>query len=312
MPCYNEAETIPHTLPQVRKTLAALVKKNTISNASKMLFVDDGSEDSTWQVIETSAKKDTTVSGIKLSRNSGHQMAMLAGMEIAKNHADIVITMDVDLQDDLAAIKDMVKAYNDGSDVIFGVRSSRKKDNLIKRLEARSFYGLMERMGAKTINDHADFRLMSANAIEKLSEHKFAGMQLRGLVPGLGLNTSIVYYERKAREHGKVQYTFLKLLTLAMDGITQFSIKPIQVIFIIATFLCITSLAATTFFIILAIITSRTIEWLGLIACLITFLASIQLFAIWLVGEYAGRAYMAAKCGRILYNIDKVIGIKNG
>ena len=310
MPCFNEAKVIPHTFPQVQKALTTLTQQNIISITSRMLFVDDGSTDSTWQTIESIAAKNPIVSGIKLATNSGHQLALLAGMEVAKDYADIVITMDVDLQDDLAIIKDMIKAYSDGADAVLGVHNDRQKDSLAKRLEARVYYGLMNRLGSKTIPNHADFRLLNSKAIEKIIQHKFYNLHLRGIIPNLGLNISTVYYKRKARGYGKAPYTISKRLTLAMDGITQSSIRPLQIVFATGAFFCIISVISTLLFISLPIIFGGAPKWLGLVACLLVFLTGIQLLAIWLVGEYAGRAYAIAKHGP-LYTVQQTIGIKH-
>jgi glycosyltransferase involved in cell wall biosynthesis len=310
MPCYNESSVIPHSLPKVRATLANLIQQKAIGQSSKILFVDDGSTDGTWQIIKAAAKKDKMVAGIKLAANSGHQMAMLAGMHTAQKSADIVVTMDVDLQDDLGAIKEMVAAHQNGAEIVYGVRNDRSVDQAHKKWIAAAFYKFMQHMGAKTIYNHADFRLMTSAAIKKLAAYESRGMQLRGIIPSMGLKSSTIYYKRQPREHGQPRYTLLKLATLAMDGITQFTIKPIQWLMIIGLIGCAGGVIGMAVLLIQFLVTQNIAGW-SLVICSIWFWSGVQLLAIWLVGEYIGRTHRIVQQGP-LYNINETTGgIKN-
>jgi glycosyltransferase involved in cell wall biosynthesis len=226
IPCYNEEEALPLTKKELDKKMSSLIEEGLISENSKVVLVNDGSKDKTWEIITKIHKENHMYVGINLTRNRGHQNALLAGLMYAKNHADICISMDADLQDDINVMDDMIKKYNAGADVVYGVRSSRKKDTFFKKFTAESFYKLMNIMGVEVVFNHADCRLMSKRALEGLSEFKEVNLFLRGIVPQVGYKTDIAYYERSERVAGESKYPLKKMLAFAIDGITSFSIKP--------------------------------------------------------------------------------------
>ena len=226
VPCYNECEVFPYTVKELTNLMEDLVEKNKISSFSRILFVDDGSKDNTWELISNSFESNKYVCGLKLAGNVGHQNALFAGLMAAASKCDITISIDADLQDDVAAIYEMVDKYYEGNDIVYGVRSDRKNDTFFKRTTAQSFYKLMNGMGVKTVYNHADFRLMSVRAVEQLSNYKERNLFLRGIVPLIGYKTDCVYYERKERLAGTSKYPLKKMINFAFDGITSFSIKP--------------------------------------------------------------------------------------
>ena len=230
IPCYNEAEVLPETAKRVVQKLEYLKTQNKISDDSKIVFVDDGSKDNTWELIEGYSIENMAVEGIKLSRNRGHQNALLAGLMTVKEHFDAVVSMDADLQDDINAIDEMVEKYKSGCDIVYGVRRSRKKDSIFKRTTALMFYKVMKWMGAETVYNHADYRLMSRRALDALEDFKEVNLFLRGLVPLIGFKSDKVYYDRGSRYAGKSKYPLSKMLGFAFEGITSLSIRPILII----------------------------------------------------------------------------------
>ena len=230
VPCYNEEEVLPLTIPEFKKTIADLVTKGKISPLSRILFVNDGSKDKTWEILEKEHQEDEKVLALKLAKNAGHQNALLAGLSVAKEKADIMVTIDADLQDDITKVEDMVDEYHNGCQIVYGVRDNRKSDSFFKRFTAQGFYKFMNRMGVETIYNHADYRLMSKIAVEELSKYTEVNVFLRGMVPLLGYKTTCVYYSRSKREAGESKYPLKKMLSFAFDGITSFSIKPINMI----------------------------------------------------------------------------------
>ena len=230
IPCYNEEEVLNETSKQLKEKMTTLIKSKKIAKESKVLFVNDGSKDKTWDIIEKLTKEDKLFAGVKLSRNKGHQNALLAGLMTAKEHADMAISMDADLQDDINVIDLMLDKYEDGYEIVYGVRGSRKKDSFFKRFTAQSFYKIMKALGVDIIYNHADCRLMSKRALECLNEFKEVNLFLRGIVPQIGLKNTIVYYDRNPRFAGKSKYPLKKMLSFAFDGITSFSIKPLSLI----------------------------------------------------------------------------------
>ena len=309
VPCYNEEEVLPLTIPEFKKAIVDLVTKGKISPLSRILFVNDGSKDKTWEILEKEHQEDEKVLALKLARNAGHQNALLAGLSVAKEKADIMVTIDADLQDDITKVEDMVDAYHNGCQIVYGVRDNRKSDSFFKRFTAQGFYKFMNRMGVETIYNHADYRLMSKIAVEELSKYTEVNVFLRGMVPLLGYKTSCVYYSRSKREAGESKYPLKKMLSFAFDGITSFSIKPINMIVglgIFVLFVCI--LAAVYAFI--SYFTGNTDSgWTSLILS-IWFIGGIQLLSIGVIGQYIGKIYKEVK-RRPKYNIETVLDDNN-
>lgn len=230
VPCYNEEEVLPETSKRLKEKRKALIEAGVIGEKSRILFVDDGSKDKTWLLIQEFCANDTCFSGLKLAHNRGHQNALLAGLMTAKEYADIVISMDADLQDDIEAMDAFIEKYHAGNDIVYGVRSSRKKDSFFKRSTALAYYRFLQKMGVDIIYNHADYRLMSRRALEALADFKEVNLFLRGIVPLIGFQTAVVEYERSSRFAGESKYPLKKMLSFAIDGITSFSIKPIRMI----------------------------------------------------------------------------------
>lgn len=303
VPCYNEEEMLPITFESLRNKLSDLIAKVKISPDSFLLFVDDGSKDKTWELIENENKIHKEVRGLKLAGNVGHQFALTAGLNFAKDICDISISIDADLQDDIEVFDEMVDLYHEGNDIVYGVRNKRKTDSFFKRFTAQSFYKLMNFFGAKTIYNHADFRLMSKRALEQFSKYKEENLYIRGIVPLIGYKTACVYYDRKVRVAGESKYPLKKMLALAIEGITSFSVKPIRYIVLLGIISVVLSLAALIYALISFIFLSVEPGWTSLIVS-IWFLGGVQLISIGLIGEYIGKIYMEVK-GRPRYNIDK-------
>lgn len=303
VPCYNEEEMLPITFESLRNKLSDLIAKGKISPDSFLLFVDDGSKDKTWELIENENKTHKEVRGLKLAGNVGHQFALTAGLNFAKDICDISISIDADLQDDIEVFDEMVDLYHEGNDIVYGVRNKRKTDSFFKRFTAQSFYKLMNFFGAKTIYNHADFRLMSKRALEQFSKYKEENLYIRGIVPLIGYKTACVYYDRKVRVAGESKYPLKKMLALAIEGITSFSVKPIRYIVLLGIISVVLSLAALIYALISFIFLSVEPGWTSLIVS-IWFLGGVQLISIGLIGEYIGKIYMEVK-GRPRYNIDK-------
>ena len=303
VPCYNEEEMLPITFESLRNKLSDLISKGKISPDSFLLFVDDGSKDKTWELIENENKIHKEVRGLKLAGNVGHQFALTAGLNFAKDICDISISIDADLQDDIEVFDEMVDLYHEGNDIVYGVRNKRKTDSFFKRFTAQSFYRLMNFFGAKTIYNHADFRLMSKRALEQFYKYKEENLYIRGIVPLIGYKTACVYYDRKVRVAGESKYPLKKMLALAIEGITSFSVKPIRYIVLLGVISVFLSMAALIYALISFIFLSVEPGWTSLIVS-IWFLGGVQLISIGLIGEYIGKIYMEVK-GRPRYNIDK-------
>ena len=294
VPCYNEEEVINETTKRLKKKLEKLISDNVISENSKVLYVNDGSNDNTWEIIKDINKKDNLFSGISLSRNRGHQNALLAGLLTAKKYSDVVISMDADLQDDINAIDEMLKKYYEGCDIVYGVRSSRKKDSFLKKFTAESFYKFMNKMGVKLIYNHADFRLTSKRVLDEFANYQEDNLFLRGIFPLIGFKTDVVYYKREKRFAGKSKYPLKKMVNLAMNGITSFSLKPIDMILNLGVFLtCISILTIVILFILF--LCKKNISSLTFALVALWILGSINLMALGLVGEYVGRTYLESK-----------------
>jgi glycosyltransferase involved in cell wall biosynthesis len=301
IPCYNEEEVLPETSKRLKDILAGMVAENKISPDSRIAFVDDGSKDRTWELIEDLYETDFVYCGVKLSRNRGHQNALLAGLMTAKDCCDIAISMDADLQDDVNAIPKMVDEYLGGADIVYGVRCDRSTDTAFKRGSAHAFYRTMQRLGVETIPDHADFRLMDARALEALSEYGEVNLFLRGIVPTLGFKCAKVEYQRGERFAGESKYPLKKMLALAADGITSFSIKPIR--FSLALGAAAMLAGFVMFIVCLCTLPAPAALW---ISAAVWFVGGMQLAMLGVVGEYVGKAYMETK-RRPRYILDKVL-----
>ena len=302
VPCYNEEDVLPISVELFRKTLQELVYKGKISTESRILLVNDGSNDRTWELITGYSKQYETICGISLSRNRGHQNALLAGLMEAKEHADFVITIDCDGQDDVSAMESMVDAYHEGCEIVYGVRNNREKDTFLKRTTARGFYKLMRAMGVDVIEDHADYRLLSSRVIEELEKFHETNLFLRGMVPLVGFKSTAVSYERKERMAGKTKYTLKKMFGLAFDGITSFSIEPLRLIMGVGFFVALLSFAGVIWAIVTALIGKTVAGWASM-TCIICFVGGVQLICLGVLGEYIGKIYIEVK-GRPRYIIS--------
>lgn len=297
VPCYNEEAVLPETTRRLGEKLHAMMAAGAISADSHVLFVDDGSRDRTWELIEQAHAQDELFTGAKLSRNRGHQNALLAGLMTAKDCADMVISMDADLQDDINAMDKFVEEYYAGHDIVYGVRSSRATDTAFKRLTGEGFYKVMRRLGVEIVNNHAEYRLMSRRALEALSKYDERNLFLRGIVPLLGYPAAIVPYERAERFAGETKYPLKKMLSFAIEGITSFSVKPLT--FITWLGILIMAISALTM-----IINAIAGGGLSLVACSIWLMGGIQLLCTGVLGEYIGKIYSEVK-RRPRYFIEK-------
>lgn len=302
VPCYNEEEVLQDTAAQLKEKYDALMEAEKIDRQSKILFVNDGSRDRTWMMIQTLFKESPVFCGISLSRNRGHQNALLAGLMTAKEKADVVISIDADLQQDIHAIDEMLEKYEGGCDVVYGVRNARNTDGWFKKMTALSFYKLMKCMGCEVLTNHADYRLMSRRVIESLSEYEEVNLFLRGLIPTIGYPSDVVYFDVKERQAGTSKYTVKKMLSFAVDGITSFSIRPIQFITLLGFLMLFVSIImiGTT---IVDYYTGRTVPGWASSYCSTWFIGSVQLLSLGIVGEYVGKLYLEAK-HRPRYHIE--------
>lgn len=306
VPCYKEEEVLEICSEALRGVLNGLVAKGKITEDSFVLFVNDGSKDRTWELIESEhAKHPVQVKGVNLAGNVGHQYALTAGLIVAKDMCDISISIDADLQDDVTVIEHMVDAYYAGNDIVYGVRNDRSTDTFFKRATAQGFYKFMEVMGVKTVYNHADFRLMSKRALEHFSKFKESNLFLRGMMPLIGYNTTSVYYSRKERVAGESKYPLKKMLALAFNGITSFSVKPISLILGLGVAIIALSIVAAIYSLVVHFMGNTVPGWTSLMLS-IWLLGGLQLFAIGLVGMYIGKIYMEVK-ERPRYNIEKIL-----
>lgn len=294
VPCYNEQEVLPETVKELGNILEKLINTNMVAPESKILFVNDGSKDKTWKLISKYTKEHNYVTGLKFSRNYGHQNALLAGMSVAVNYSDIIITIDADLQDDVNAIPKMIEKYNEGYDVVYGVRNSRKTDTFFKRRTALAFYSLMKKLGVNLVPDSADYRLLSKRATEGLLAFKERNLFLRGMVPLVGYSSTKVYYARKERFAGKSKYPLTKMLHFALDGITSFSIAPIHVILYLGLLTIIVSIICMIYTLVEKLMGHVVSGWASLMIS-IWFLGGIQLISISIIGEYIGKIFSEVK-----------------
>lgn len=294
IPCYNEEEVLHETSKRLLDKMNTMIERELIHKDSKILFVNDGSKDKTWSIIEELHNQNDIFSGVNLSRNKGHQNALLAGLMTAKEYADMTISLDADLQDDIDVIDKFVEEYYSGSDIVYGVRSSRETDTFFKRTTALGFYKFMNTLGVDVVYNHADYRLMSKRALEGLSEFKEANLFLRGIVPLIGYKFSIVEYERHERFAGESKYPLKKMLTFAWDGITSFSVKPIRIITSLGFFIFFISFIAIIYSLVSKFMGNAQAGWTSLTAS-IWMIGGIQLLSLGVIGEYIGKIYTETK-----------------
>lgn len=306
VPCYNEEEVLEISCNILKNVIFDLINKGKISDDSFVMFINDGSKDRTWELIEQEREKDKKhVYGIKLAGNVGHQFALTAGLTVAKDLCDISVSIDADLQDDVSVIEEMVDKYHEGCDIVYGVRRERKTDSFFKRSTALAFYKIMKLFGVKSVYNHADFRLMSQRSLEQLSKYNEKNLYLRGLIPLIGYKTDCVYYDRKERFAGESKYPLKKMLALAFDGISSFSVKPISMVLGMGLFIVFIAFLAFLYAVVQYCRGVVVPGWTSLIVS-VWFLGGLQLFAIGLIGKYIGKVYTEVK-DRPRYNIEKII-----
>lgn len=303
IPCYNEEEVLPITSALFLDKLCRLIAAGAIHEESRVLFVDDGSRDQTWPVIQGLMRENRRFEGIKLSRNRGHQNALLAGLMTAKDYADITISIDCDGQDDIDAMDRMLAEYRDGAEIVYGVRAKRDTDTFFKRFSAESFYKILSLFGAEIVYNHADYRLMSRRALEGLAQFQEVNLFLRGLIPLIGFKSSSVYYDRKERIAGESHYPLHKMLALAFNGITSLSLRPLKAITGLGILISIISILAAVVTVIIKWVGYTVQGWTSLL-CAIFLLGGIQIFCLGVIGEYIGKLYAESK-GRPRYIIEE-------
>ena len=294
VPCYNEEAVLEETTARLKEKFESLIKEDKISPKSKVLYVNDGSKDKTWNLIKQIHEKDKMFRGICLSRNRGHQNAVLCGLMQAKEEADMVISMDADLQDDINAIDEMVDKYHEGFDVVYGVRNSRKTDTFFKRFTAQAYYKMLLFMGVDIVYNHADFRLMSKRVLKEMENYKEVNLFLRGIVPMLGFPSTNVYYERHERFAGESKYPLKKMLHFAFDGITSLSVKPIRLITTVGAGIFFLSICMLIYSIVIHFLGKSLVGWSSLMVS-VWALGGLQIFSIGVIGEYIGKIYMETK-----------------
>ena len=294
IPCYNEQEVLPITAPMFLNKINSLSNAGKISEKSRVLFVNDGSRDKTWEIITSLSEQDDRCCGICLSRNRGHQNALLAGLMEAKDKCDITISIDCDGQDDINAMDEMVNEYHNGCEIVYGVRSSRETDTFFKRATAQGFYKLLAAMGVETVYNHADYRLISSKALNEFANFEEVNIFLRGMIPLVGFKSTSVFYERKERIAGESHYPLKKMLALAFDGITSLSVKPIRLITAFGTVVALLSFIGIIWSVIVALIGKSVAGWASLTSIL-CFLGGVQLMSLGIIGEYVGKIYLETK-----------------
>ena len=309
IPCYNEEEVLEETTKQLKEKLTKLIADKKISNKSKVMYVNDGSKDKTWEIIKNINKKELLFTGITLSRNRGHQNALLGGLMTAKNYADIVISMDADLQDDINAIDEMIEKYKEGNEIVYGVRSARKKDTFFKRITAEGFYKFMKFLGVDCVYNHADYRLTSRRVLEEFENFKEVNLFLRGMFPLVGYKSDVVYYERNERIAGESKYPLKKMLDFAWDGITSFSVKPLRFICILGFVILFVSIVIMIYSLIQKVLDNTVSGWTFL-SISIWFIGGLQMISIGIIGEYIGKIYGETKA-RPRYIISENLETKN-
>jgi glycosyltransferase involved in cell wall biosynthesis len=305
VPCYNEEEVLPQTNQQLTALLNGMMRDKLVGQGSYILYVNDGSRDRTWQLIEEYASGNDHVRGLKLAGNVGHQNALMAGLDTARQDADMTVSIDADLQDDIHVIPEMVRKYHDGCDIVYGVRRKRATDTFFKRTTAQGFYRFMRLMGVKTVYNHADFRLMSRRAVTALKGYEERNLFLRGLVPQLGYRSDQVFYDRLQRQGDESKYPFGKMLSFAVDGVTSFSVRPLRLIFGLGVFFLLISLAILVY-VIVALVDGRGVQGWASIMLSIWFVGGCLLICLSVIAAYIGRIYTEGK-HRPRYNIEKYI-----
>lgn len=294
IPCYNEEEVLPETSKQLRAKMETLMAARKISKESRIVFVNDGSKDRTWEIIESLHKENPLFQGIKLSRNKGHQNALLAGLMTVKEHCDMAISMDADLQDDIDAIDGMLEKYAEGCDIVYGVRNARDTDTAFKRKTAEGYYKVMGLLGADIVYNHADYRLMSKRALDGLGQFKEVNLFLRGVVPMIGYKSDKVYYARKERFAGESKYPLKKMLAFAWEGLTSLSVKPIRMIMTLGSAIFLVSIAMLIYSLVRHAMGATLVGWTSTVVS-IWAIGGLQLLAIGIIGEYIGKVYLETK-----------------
>ena len=294
IPCYNEEEVLPITTKKLTEKLDKMIKDKLVSKESRIMYVNDGSKDNTWSLIKKINEKEPLFTGITLSRNRGHQNALLAGLMTAKKYSDVVISMDADLQDDINAMDEMIEKYNNGKDIVYGVRSSRKKDTWFKKTTAQGFYKFMKMMGVDVVYNHADYRLTSKRVLDEFENFKEVNLFLRGMFPLVGYSSDVVYYERNERFAGESKYPLKKMLNFAWDGITSFSVKPIRLVLNLGILIFAISLLVLLYCLIVKVCGKAVTGWTFVVGS-IWLVAGIQMLSIGIIGEYIGKIYSETK-----------------
>ena len=294
IPCYNEEEVLPETSKQLLAKMQSLMAAEKVSEKSRIVFVNDGSKDRTWEIIQALHQENPIYQGVCLSRNRGHQNALLGGLMTVKNHCDMAISLDADLQDDIDAIDEMVDKYYAGNDVVYGVRNARKTDTFFKKFTAEGFYHVMNALGADIVFNHADYRLISTRVLESFADYKEVNIFLRGMVPLVGFAHDVVTYERHERLAGESHYPLSKMLALAFDGITSLSNKPIRLITGSGIFVSLISFIGVIWAIVCAAMGSSVAGWASTV-CIVCFMGGVQLVCLGVIGEYIGKIYMETK-----------------
>ena len=294
IPCYNESEVLPITAPMFLEELKILIDEGLVSDKSRILFVNDGSKDNTWEVISELSRADGHYIGISQSRNRGHQNALLAGLMEAKGNCDITISVDCDGQDDIGAMKEIVEAYLGGAEVVYGVRSKRESDTFFKRFTAESFYKLISKLGSDVVYNHADYRLISDRVLGEFANFEEVNIFLRGMIPLVGFKSETVYYERHERIAGESKYPFRKMLSLAFNGISSLSVKPISMITGLGGIVSVVGIIGIIWAIIMAVLGKTVAGWASIV-CIVCFLGGIQLLSLGVIGQYIGKIYLETK-----------------
>ena len=294
IPCYNEEQVLPLTSGKFKAKVDELVEAGKLSDDSRVMFVNDGSKDTTWDILTSLTEQDKRFAAISLSRNRGHQNALIAGLMEAKKFADITISMDCDGQDDINAITEMVDEYAKGNEIVFGVRNDRKSDTWFKRTTAQSYYKFLRGMGVDIIPDHADYRLMSSRVLDALEGYGEVNLFLRGIIPQLGFKQSVVYYSRAEREAGKTHYPLSKMASLAIDGVTSFSVRPLRLITVLGFIVAFLSLVGIIY-VLVSVISGYYVDGWASTTCILCFVSGIQMISLGVIGEYIGKIYLETK-----------------
>lgn len=305
LPCFNEEEVLPETTRQLTALFMEMIQGGVISDASRILYVNDGSHDRTWDLISRYHEENPFVCGVNLAGNVGHQYALMAGLETAKDVGDLIVSIDADLQDDIQAIPEMVQKHIGGADIVYGVRQERRTDSWFKRTTAQAFYKMMSRMGVNLVYNHADFRLMSKRAVEQLCHYRERNLFLRGIVSQIGYQTDCVYYNRSERIAGESKYPLKKMVNLAIEGITSFSVKPVRALFWAGMVFLLIALGILTY-VLIALMTGKAVSGWSSLMLSIWFIGGCILLGLGIIGEYIGKIYLEVK-DRPRYNIESTL-----